>query len=88
MNQPANIFRHHSTNEPTNPVYANYFYTSVFKFEFDLDVVFDWYVKWDILHVKFNENDEDYLEIEPMSIGAESIDYKRPWTLELDCHSS
>jgi hypothetical protein len=85
MYQPTNIYRHHSTDEPTKTVYANYFFTSIFKFEFDLDEVFDWYVKWDILHVKFKESDLDYMEIEPMLTAAETINCKRPWTIELDC---
>jgi hypothetical protein len=51
---------------------------SNWNLEFDLKDVADWYVKWDKLFVKHNQDDEDYEEYEPDFSALESYDFKRP----------
>ncbi len=52
--------------------------------EFDLKDVADWYVKWDTLFVKHNEDDEDYEEYEADCSALENYDFKRPNEVYLD----
>ena len=62
---------------------AEYFTVSSWDLEeldLDLDKVFDWYVKWDVLHVARTE-DSEYEEF-PSDLG--DPDYKRPSRLHID----
>jgi len=81
------IYRHHSQNEPTNIVYANYFRSSVFKVDFNLDDAINWYVKWDRLYVLLNEEDSTYQEYEPTESVIDSMDLKRPDAIEIGCQT-
>lgn len=84
MYQLKNIVRHHSEDKPTNTVYANYAICSAFEIDFDLNVVFDWYVKWDTLYVKFNSTDTEYEKFEPDFNGYLAADLKYPDSIEID----
>ena len=58
---------------------ASYSTISRWELDFKLDSVFDWYIKWDTLFVKFKELDEDYDEIEPdFSCSDDTDSYKYP----------
>lgn len=57
---------------------------SSWNLEFDLNDVADWYVKWDTLFVKHNEEDEDYHEYEPADSASENYDFKRPSEIYLN----
>ena len=58
---------------------ASYSTISRWELDFNLDSVFDWYIKWDTLFVKFKELDEDYDEIEPdFSCSDDTDSYKYP----------
>lgn len=57
---------------------------SNWSLNFDLNDVADWYVKWDTLFVKHNEDDEDYDEYEPDNSASESYDFKRPHEIYLN----
>lgn len=52
---------------------AKYTIRSHWFLDFDLNLVADWYVRWDTLHVKFNELDEQYVEIEPDMASNDDI---------------
>ena len=58
---------------------ASYSTISRWELDFNLDSVFDWYIRWDTLFVKFKELDEDYDEFEPYFSCSEDTDsYKYP----------
>ena len=58
---------------------ASYSTISRWELDFNLDTVFDWYIRWDTLFVKFKELDEDYDEFEPYFSCSEDTDsYKYP----------
>jgi hypothetical protein len=58
---------------------AAYSTISRWELDFNLDTVFDWYVRWDKLHVKFKELDEEYDEFEPyFSCSDDTDSFKYP----------
>jgi hypothetical protein len=58
---------------------ASYSTISRWELDFNLDTVFDWYIRWDTLFVKFKELDEDYDEFEPdFSCSDDTDSYKYP----------
>ncbi len=60
---------------------ATYISSSQWTLDFDLKDVHDWYVKWDMLYVKHQENDEDYVEYEPEYSAYDSEALKTPASL-------
>ncbi len=60
---------------------ATYISSSRWTLDFDLKDVHDWYVKWETLYVKHQENDEDYVEYEPEYSAYDSDALKRPASL-------
>ena len=44
---------------------ASYLTISRWELDFSLHTVFDWYIRWDTLYVRFPELDEEYDEFEP-----------------------
>ena len=63
---------------------ATYISSSQWTLDFDLKDVHDWYVKWDMLYVKHQENDEDYVEYEPEYSAFDSDALKHPESLFID----
>jgi hypothetical protein len=58
---------------------ASYSTISRWELDFNLDSVFDWYIRWDKLFVKFKELDEDYDEFEPyFSCSDDTDSFKYP----------
>lgn len=58
-------------------VTATYKIESKWVLDRDIDTAFYWYVKWDLLHVMWNEGDS-VQTYEPDSSGSGTFDYKRP----------
>ena len=50
------------------------------ELDIDLDKVFHWYIKWDVLRVARTEGSK--YEEHPAEIG--DTDYKRPYRLDID----
>lgn len=58
---------------------AFYSVASTWELDFDLNSVADWYVNHDVLHVKWNAEDDEYEEIEPTYAADEDTEmYKHP----------
>ena len=58
---------------------ASYSPISRWELDFNLHTVFDWYIKWDKLYVKFEELDEEYDEFEPyFSCSDDTDSFKYP----------
>ncbi len=58
---------------------ASYSAISRWELDFNLHAVFDWYIRWDTLYVKFKEIDEEYDEFEPyLSCSDDTDSYKYP----------
>jgi len=58
-------------------VTATYKVISEWILDHDLDDAFDWYVKWDVLNIMWNEGDS-YQVYEADYSGSDTFDYKRP----------
>lgn len=63
---------------------AKYTIRSHWFLDLDLNLVADWYVRWDKLYVKFNAHDEDYVEIQPDMASDDDI-YAIEDPEEIDC---
>jgi hypothetical protein len=63
-------------------VLAYYSGSSKFEVPYDLEQVHKWWVKWDTLHIKLQEDDEekDWIEFQPTF----EMDLKRPNDCEID----
>ena len=58
---------------------ASYLTISRWELDFSLYTVFDWYIRWDTLYVRFQELDEEYDEFEPyFSYTNDADSYKYP----------
>jgi hypothetical protein len=49
----------------------------------DIDDAFHWYIKWDTLHVMWNEGDS-FQTYEPDFCGSDTFDYKRPDEVDVE----
>ena len=58
-------------------VNATYQVTDSFEIDFDLSKVFEFYIKWGVLHVTMNEGDEE-IEIHPTFNNTDDPQFKWP----------
>jgi hypothetical protein len=63
---------------------ANYVLLSRWTLDFDLKDVHEWYIKRDMLYVKHQKNDEDYVDYEPEHSAFDGDSIKYPTSLYLD----